>query len=349
MIIRVPRRIWLPVGLGALIGTLVLALASAVGAQTPGETPATAQATGDVNATPTEEATPGPEVKTIVSITVDPAIQPIPKGDEFEVQVSIDQVEHMAGFEFSIGYDPKRVEPVFVSGSSNSATAQQETPAKGGAAKVVKTANLGQFLNSSGRPADEVLCSDATAQGSTALVTCNLLGAPLCAGGQPGASGSGVLGTVFFKSKGGGTTTLHLAKTDLALDDFSDCTVEVTGTAELPGACLPIRDAAGSSATQLSCAPDRTSALLVEGPVDADGVAWVRLEGLGWGQVDYLQTTGRVPPIPHRRQDATVELAKSSGTSGVLIGGIVGVVVVVVVGGSAGYLYYRRRQGGGAV
>jgi hypothetical protein len=277
------RRFWLPIGLGALTGAIVLMLASTVGAQTPGDTPATAEATQNANATATEEPTPGPEVKTVISITVDPAIQPIPKGHEFEAQVSVDQVEHLAGFDFTIGYDPKRVEPVFVSKSSNNATAQQGTPAGGSAAKVVKTANLGQFLKSSGR--EDILCSDARVQGSTALVTCSLLGAPLCAGGAPGVSGSGLLGSIFFKSKGGGVTTLKLTKSDLVLDDVAP-----------------------------PCPATEEDPIVVQA-------------------------------IPHRNQGATVELAKSSGASGVLIVGLIVVVVaVVVVGGGGGYLLYRRRQ-----
>jgi hypothetical protein len=217
--LRVLRRISLLVGLAALTGAIVLTLASTVRAQTPGDTSATAHPTQDANATPTEEPTPGPEVQTLVKITVDPAIQPIPKGHEFEAVVSVEQVEHLAGFDFTIGYDPKRVEPVFASSTNQAGTAQQQTPAGGTSQKAVKTGNLGQFLKSSGR--QDIFCSDAKVKGSTALVTCSLLGAPLCAGGAPGVSGAGVLGSIFFKSKGGGVTELKLSESKLVLDDIA--------------------------------------------------------------------------------------------------------------------------------
>jgi len=293
---RLLRRIWLPVGLGALVGLLLLVFSPAAGAQTP-DSGQTAEAT-QVQATeilatpggptPTIEgtATPGPEVRTVMKITVDQAIQPIPKGDEFEVQVSVDNVEHLAGFSFKISYDPKRVEPVFVARQQQGGTAEQETPQGGVAEKTVKSANLGQFLTSSGR--QEIVCGDPVVVGSTADVGCNLLGPPVCAGGQPGVSGTGLLGSLYFKSKGGGTTVLKLAESGLALDDLAaPCDISEEGDIQ-------------------------------------------------------------VIAIPHRRLDATIELAKNGRNTMLLIGIIVGVVAVVVVGGGAGYLWYRRRQGGSA-
>ena len=290
------RRIWLPVGLGALAGLLLLVFSPAAGAQTP-ESGQTTEAT-QVQATeslatpggptPTIEgtATPGPEVKTVMKITVDQAIQPIPKGDEFEVQVSLDNVEHLAGFSFKISYDPKRVEPVFIASQQQGGNAEQETPQDGVAEKTAKSANLGQFLTSSGR--EEIVCGDPVIVGSSADVGCNLLGPPVCAGGQPGVSGTGLLGSLYFKSKGGGTTVLKLADSGLVLDDLA-APCAITEEADI-----------------------------------------------------------QVIAIPHRRLDATVELAKDSGSGMLLIGVIVGVVaVVVVVGGGAGYVWYRRRQSNG--
>jgi hypothetical protein len=338
--LRALRRIGLPIGCAALLGLLLLAFSADAGAQTP----TGGSQTTEAQPSPTIEPTPGPDVKTVMKITVDQAIQPIPKGDEFQAVVSVDNVEHLAGFDFAITYDPKRVQPVLVAGSQQQAgTAQQGTPVGGSTGKVIKGANLGQFLKSGGRA--DIACSDPRAISSTQVgVLCSLLGAPLCFGGLPGVSGSGVLGSLTFKSKGGGVTTLKLAKSDLALDNFAQCTADVIGTADLPGACLPIRDAARSSATQVSCRPDGDGGTVVEGPTDADGVTWVRLDGLGWAQVNYLEATGSVPPIPHRRVDATVELAKDSGNAMLLIGIIVGVIAVVVVVGGGGYVWYRRRS-----
>ncbi len=281
MNLRLLRRIWLPLGMGALIGLLVLAFSPAAGAQTPDSSQATAP-------TPTLEPTPGPEVRTVVKITVEqPDGKPIPKGDEFEARVSVDNVEHLAGFSFKISYDPKRIEPVFIGSEQQGGTAGQGTPQGGVAQRAAKSASLGQFLTSSGRPEADLVCSDPVVVGNTATVGCNLLGPPLCAGGAPGPSGSGLLGSLFFKSKGGGTTVLKLADSGLALDDIAPpCDISEEGDIQIIA-------------------------------------------------------------IPHRRQDATVELAKDSSNAAVLIGVIVGVVaaVVVVVGG-AGYLWYRRRSAG---
>jgi hypothetical protein len=340
--LRALRRIGLPIGCAALLGLLLLAFSAAAGAQTPTEVsqPTESQPSATI------EPTPGPDVRTVVKITVDQAIQPIPKGQEFQAVVSVDDVEHLAGFDFTITYDPKRVQPVQVAGAQQQAsTAQQGTPIGGSTGKVIKSANLGQFLKSGGRA--DIACSDPRAiSGTEAGVLCTLLGAPLCFGGLPGVSGSGVLGSLTFKSKGGGVTTLKLAKSDLSLDNFAQCTVGVTGSADLPGACLPVRDAAGSSATQVSCQPDGTAGTIVEGPTSADDINWVRLDGLGWAQVDYLEPTGTVLTIPHRRVDATIELAKSSSNTMALVGVIIGVVAVVVVVGGGGYVWYRRRQSG---
>jgi hypothetical protein len=56
----------------------------------------------------------------------------------------------------------------------------------------------------------------------------------------------------------------------------------------------------------------------------------------------------QVIPIPHRTAGVTIELAKDSGLSTVMLVAIVGLVVVVaVVIGGAGYLVYRRRQSTG--
>jgi hypothetical protein len=54
------------------------------------------------------------------------------------------------------------------------------------------------------------------------------------------------------------------------------------------GGCLNFRSSPGLSAEVVTCQPDGTTAAVVEGPVDADGHAWWRLEGLGWGSGQYL-------------------------------------------------------------
>ncbi len=238
---RLLRQICLPVGLGALAIAAVIGLASIVGAQTPGDTtpgatelvPTTEsagtpvetltdeEATAAAATPPSDEATPGPDVTTVVRLSVlDTLKQPVPKGDEIEVQVSVEDVEHLAGFEFTITYDSERIEPVIVSGEEAPATGQAGTPVRGDEGSV-KTANLGQVLLSGGRTRDDILCSDPQEQASTVLAACNILAAPVCAGGDPGVSGDGLLASVFFTSKGGGLTTLEISKSNLVLDDVA--------------------------------------------------------------------------------------------------------------------------------
>lgn len=225
MVPRPSRRSWLLIASLALFGILGFLVASTTGAQTPGETPEGTPAATQEDSTPStevpasEEPTPGPDVLTTVRLSVDPAIQPIPEGEEFEVQVLVEQVEHLAGFQFAIGFDPELIEPVFGSASEtpSDATVPEGTPVEG--SNTIKTANLGEFLRSSGR--EEILCSPAVAEEGRALVTCSLLGPPVCAGGEPGVSGDGLLGSLYFESKGGGTTELTVADSDLVLDDIA--------------------------------------------------------------------------------------------------------------------------------
>jgi len=258
----------------------VFALASIVGAQTPGETES-----APTGQEPTSEPTPGPDVTTLVRLAVPETLeQPVSSGDEIQVQVFVDDVEHLAGFDFTIGFEPELLEPVIVAGEQLP-TSEAGTPVSGEEG-VVKTTNLGQFLTSGER--QDILCSDARAQGSRALVTCSLLGAPVCAGGPPGVSGSGLLASVYFESKGGGVTTLEVADSHLVLDDIAP-------------------------------------------PCDLSEEADIQ-----------------VIPIPHRTSGVSIELAKDSGLSTVMLVAIVGLVVVVaVVIGGAGYLVYRRRQSTG--
>lgn len=63
-------------------------------------------------------------------------------------------------------------------------------------------------------------------------------------------------------------------------------------TVYLVGDCLNFREAAGLSSAVRSCRIDGTTADVVEGPQEADGHTWWRLEGLGWASEQYLRATG---------------------------------------------------------
>jgi hypothetical protein len=54
------------------------------------------------------------------------------------------------------------------------------------------------------------------------------------------------------------------------------------------GDCLNFREEPSLSAEALWCLIDGTSARVVEGPIEADGHTWWRLEGLGWASEQYL-------------------------------------------------------------
>ena len=52
--------------------------------------------------------------------------------------------------------------------------------------------------------------------------------------------------------------------------------------------CLRFRAAPTTSASVTSCQIDGTSGRVIDGPVEADGVTWWRLEALGWASSSYL-------------------------------------------------------------
>jgi LPXTG-motif cell wall-anchored protein len=207
--------------LAALPVLLVMVFLSPVGAQQPtgSSTPAATIALGEGTPAATVEPTPDLSVKTVVRIEVDAQTKPIPSGQEFEARVMIDNVEHLAGFSFTISYDPKRLEPIKPSSAEiTPELTPQDTPVAGLNGNPVKNRALGDILASSPRK-DGVICSGPVAQNSAVAAACVTRFPPICLGGAVGASGSGLLGAVYFKSKGGGPTTLTLAASDLVLDD----------------------------------------------------------------------------------------------------------------------------------
>jgi len=58
------------------------------------------------------------------------------------------------------------------------------------------------------------------------------------------------------------------------------------------GDCLNFRAQPGTGADVVTCQLDGTRARVADGPVDADGQVWWRLEGLGWGSEQYLFRVG---------------------------------------------------------
>ena len=181
------RLVWLP--LAAL-----LALATAIPAhaqETPEPTP---QQTAQQTPEPTPQQTPQ---EPVAEIRIEPPPEPVDVGNEFEVQVLVEDVEHLASFDFAIKYDPDRV-------------------------SFERMSDVGTFLASGER--EGMICGDPMVRDSIVSVSCITPGPPLCLDGKAGPSGSGLLARLVFKAEGSGTTTLELTDpTHLVLDDVQPC------------------------------------------------------------------------------------------------------------------------------
>jgi uncharacterized protein YkwD len=81
----------------------------------------------------------------------------------------------------------------------------------------------------------------------------------------------------------------HTAGVVAAAGDLAAGQIAVVNT---PNDCLHARAAASVSAPVLTCVPDGTSVLLVDGPVTADGYTWWEAFGAGWVAGAYLRRPG---------------------------------------------------------
>lgn len=142
---------------------------------------------------PTE--TPLPDTDTIIRLEVDQSLEPLESGLEFPVRVLADNVEHMASFDFALGFDPDKAE-------------------------VVRIENQGQILEGGER--QDIECPDLEAGDGLVQVNCITFGPPVCLGGDAGVSGSGLLATVVFASKGKGDATIELTTSTMVLDDLAE-------------------------------------------------------------------------------------------------------------------------------
>jgi hypothetical protein len=116
-------------------------------------------------------AQPGPRV------WVDPPQLEVAPGEEFLVQVVIEDGENLGGFQFDLVYDPSVLE--------------------------VKDAALGDFLGSTGRSVLP-LGPEVDDQDGTTVFGAASFGEP------PGADGSGVLATITCVARGAGSSALQL-------------------------------------------------------------------------------------------------------------------------------------------
>ncbi len=146
------------------------------------------------------------------TMTVQPpsSEQPIKAGGpDIEVNVLASGVHNLAAFQFSLQYDSSILK--------------------------YKTVDGGPMLGSSGR---QVNCLDpkVTDNGKQEMLqfNCVTLGPPVSMGGKAGPDGSGVLATVTFSPKGGGTSPLQLSDAILvaAEVDSTGMPVDIPTTAE---------------------------------------------------------------------------------------------------------------------
>jgi len=203
---------------------------------------------------PTE--TPVPDTDTTVRLEVDPpAAAPLESGIEFPVRVLVDEVEHMASFNFALGFDPDKVE-------------------------FVRIEDQGQVLESGDR--QDIQCPDLPGGDGSVVVNCNTFNAPVCLGGPEGVSGSGLLATVFFRSKGNGDATFELTTSTMALDDFQDCEdpdSPVLAIPHLRGEDVTVDLAGGGGGSSIGLIIGIIAGVVVVVVVGAGGLIWYRRRG----------------------------------------------------------------------
>ncbi len=191
----------------------------------------------DATGTPAPEGTPAGGADGPQLVVIAPAGE-LDQGEAFEVEVRIEDVEHLAAFRFAIAFDPDRMEVVPLEGVATptpgptavpSPTPPPTTPVPGAMTlpKDEYLTSLGEFLRNNG-DRNQLLCDDPRlGDGKIVVGPCfsvgETTGAPVCVGGPAGASGSGILVKVMFRAKSGGEADLELVDTQLISDDVDPC------------------------------------------------------------------------------------------------------------------------------
>lgn len=188
-----------------------------------------------------QEATPTPTPgagTTILRVEAPPG--PFSEGEQFDVQLMVENVEHLGAFEFYMEYDSDKLrllsgqmEPFFLEAERQSdcsgpngwvelsgAVDQIETDLNTIQGVVVQR-NEDEGRVTSWFPAEETdkALQAGHVERTRVFAFCVSRDAPASLGGQPGVSGSGVLATMTFEAIGDGPAELQLQDTDLLLDD----------------------------------------------------------------------------------------------------------------------------------
>lgn len=114
-------------------------------------------------------------------------------GDELAVDVIVHNAERLAGFSFTVRYDPALME-------------------------LVRVDDQAQFLTTGNRP--ELICAPIDDTKGAVNLLCNTMGPPSCSGGNPGIFGTGVLARPIFRPLAEGTQEFEFEST-LGLDDVN--------------------------------------------------------------------------------------------------------------------------------
>jgi flagellar basal body-associated protein FliL len=215
--------------LGLFLGSLAVVLAGAlllVPAQAQ-ETPESSPQTTPVASPETtpEATTPaGTATGTVVRVEVDQPVEPIKSGEVFEARIVVDDVEHLSGFSLFVAYDPDKIRPIDIEDSGDEPTPTSQPggpPGLTARGTLVQAERVGDLVASSER-SESLTCAPPAAQDDRVGVLCSTFDLPVCLGGPPGASGSGVLAVIPFESRGGGLTELRIEDSTLVLDNWED-------------------------------------------------------------------------------------------------------------------------------
>jgi hypothetical protein len=261
---------------------------------------------------PTPTSTPG-EAATILRVEAPPG--PISEGERFEVQLVVENVEHLAALDINIDYDSEQLrlvsgqmEPFFLEGEREPQCADSPNgwvELSGSVSQIETKLNTiqGAVVQSDPEegtvtawfPASETdkALQAGKVERTRVFINCFSLGGLPSTGGPPGVSGSGTLATMTFESIGDGVAELQLSDTQLLLDD-----VDPPGDPE--GQIVSIPHETESASVKLEGGTGGSSPWLIIGV--AAGVA-VALVVVG-GAVLLRRGGGSRPPGPDSQIEA---------------------------------------------
>ena len=189
-----------------------------------------------------QEATPTPTPGAATTILrVEAPEGPFSKGEQFDVQLVVENVEHLSGFEAYIAYNSDQLrlvsgqmEPLFLEGEREpqcldspngwvelSGSVDQLDTKLNTIQGVITQPNEEEGTVTAWFPASETdkALEAGKVEQTRVFINCVSVGAAVSLGGPAGVSGSDALATMTFEAIGAGTAELQLQDTELLLDD----------------------------------------------------------------------------------------------------------------------------------